>query len=188
MRKAPSNEDVKSAAKRAVLARGAFGVGRLHGLPGERERLRLRNALAAVVRLRLGRLRLGGLLREDIFLGSALEQLQELILVDRLALDEDRRELVQLLQVLLEHLPRPDVRLLDDAADLAVDLAGYVLGVVRLVRHLAPQERHVLVPAEDAWAELLTHAVAHDHLLRGARDLLEVVRGTRGHFVEDELL
>ena len=78
-------------------------VGRLHRRARERERLRLRQPLRA-----LGGLRLSGsgwrLLDEDVLLGLAGEQPLELVLVDRLALDEDRRQLVQLVDVLLEHL------------------------------------------------------------------------------------
>ena len=36
--------------------------------------------------------------------------------------------------------------------------------------------------------ELLAHPEAHDHLLRGARHLLEVVRRARRDLVEDDLL
>ena len=80
------------------------------------------------------------------------------------------------------------VALLDDAPDLVVDLARDLLGVVGLVAHLAAEERHVVVAAEHARAELLAHPVAHHHLLRRRRDLLEVVRGAGRDLVEDELL
>ena len=71
------------------------------------------------------RLRLGGrLLRLDEHgVGRlACEQPLELVLVDRLALDEQLGDLVQLVHVLLEHLDREAVRLLDHPADLVVDL------------------------------------------------------------------
>ena len=55
---------------------------------------------------------------------------------------------MQLLHVLGEHLAGALVRLLDDAADLVVDLARDLLGVVRLGAHLAAEERHVVVAAE----------------------------------------
>src|SRR5215210_7095965 len=44
---------------------------------------------------------------------------------------------------------------LDDAADLIVDLARDLLGVVGFGAHLATEERHVVVAAENARAELL---------------------------------
>ena len=165
----------------------AFRIRRLHGLAGQRERLRRREPLALLVGLRRLGLRLG-LLREDLFLGCSVEEAQELILVDRLALDEDRREPVQLVHVLLEHLAGAGMRLFDHPADLGVDLARDLLRVVGLGGHLATEERQILVATEHARAELLAHPVAHDHLLRGMRDLLQVVRGSGGDLVEDELL
>src|SRR6266496_311313 len=145
------------------LAFSAFGWRRLHGRAGQRERARLR--LREALRL-LGRclgLRLL-FLREDVFLRATREQALELVLVDRLALDQDRRDLVQLGHVFLEHGDCQLVGLLDHALDLVVDLAGDLLGVVGLGAHLAAQERHVVVAAEDARDELVAHAVAHDHL------------------------
>src|SRR5437588_334706 len=147
----------------------------------------LRKALALGLRRRIGSRR-PGLLGEDALLRLAREQPLELVLVDRLALDEDRRDPVQVLHVLLEHPPRRVVAVLDHAPDLVVDLARDLLGVVGLAAHLASQERHVAVVAEHARAELLAHPVAHDHLLRRRRDLLEVVRGPGRDLVEDELL
>src|SRR5438128_12495520 len=89
------------------LTLGAFGRRRLHGRPGDRERPGLRLGLALLLGFGLGlRLRSQGLLREDRFLVLAGEQPLELILVDRLALDEDQRDPVQLVTVLLEHLGR----------------------------------------------------------------------------------
>ena len=156
-------------------------------MPGKRARLRLE------LRLRLGLglldLRDRGLLREDGLLGLAGEKALELLLVDRLALDEDRRR---------GGAARPCARgarvvadawrLLDDAADLVVDLLRDLVRVVGLGAHVATEEREVVVPAEHAWPELLGHPEAHDHLLRGRRHALEVVRRARRHLVEDELL
>src|SRR5581483_6203907 len=64
----------------------------------QRERLRLR--LRAL--LALG----GRLLVEDVLLGLPGEQPLELVLVDRLALDQDRRQPMQLVHVLLEDAVR----------------------------------------------------------------------------------
>src|SRR5262249_34235849 len=90
---------------------------RLHRRARQRERPRLRTRPApAVLRRLLGRPR-RGLLREDLVLGLAGEEPLELVLVDRLALDQDRRELVELVHVLLEHARGEVVRVLDDAAD-----------------------------------------------------------------------
>src|SRR5438034_10449452 len=90
---------------RARLALGAFGRRRLHGRPGDRERPGLGLGLALLLGLGLGlRLWRRRLLREDGALVLAGEQALELILVDRLALDEDQRDPVQLVAVHLEDL------------------------------------------------------------------------------------
>src|ERR671925_50984 len=77
---------------RRRLARGAFRRRRLERPPGrgERPRRRLREPLPLGLRLLLGRRRLL-VLGEDLLLRLAREQPLELVLVDRLALDEDRR-------------------------------------------------------------------------------------------------
>src|SRR6187402_2875432 len=158
---------------RAALGGGRVGR-RLHRRAGQRPGRRPEERLLLRVGL-LGRRR-GRLLGEDRLLGLPLEQTLELALVDRLALDEDRRQLVELGHVLAEHRRRLVVRLLDHPADLVVDLLRDLLRVVRLGAHLTAEERHVVVAAEHAGAELLAHAEPHDHLLRGRRDPLDVVR------------
>src|SRR5438067_5847948 len=168
------------------LALGAFGRRGLHGRAGERERARL--GLGQALRLFSRGLGLRLLvLGEDLLFRRAGEQSLELVLVDRLPLDQDPRDLVQLGHVLLEDGDGELVRLLDHALDLIVDLAGDLLRVVRLSAHLAAQERHVVVAAEHARPELVAHPVAHDHLLRDRRDLLEVVRGAGRDLVEHKL-
>ena len=77
---------------------------------------------------------------------------------------------------------------LDDAADLVVDLARDLVGVVGLGGELAAEERLAAVVAEDARAEALGHPEAHHHLLRGLGHLLEVVGGAGGDLAEDDLL
>src|SRR5262249_11274255 len=90
-------------ANRSVrLLAGAFRFGRLHGRAGKRERPRL--AGRAGLWLRLG-LRLGlrrGL--EHVVLVLAGKQPHELVLVDRLALDQDLRDPVEVVDVLAQHL------------------------------------------------------------------------------------
>src|SRR5262249_13326184 len=139
----------------------AFGLGRLHGRARQREGPRLRQlpALRLQLLLLLGGLRVQ--LGEHGRLVLAREQALELILVDRLALDEDLRDPVQVVHVLAQHAQSELVPVLDDPAHLVVDLAGELLGVVRLVAHVAAEERQIAVPAEHAWAELLAHPVAH---------------------------
>src|SRR6266480_6549626 len=87
----------------------------------ERARLRLRQTLRLFSRgLGLRLLVLG----EDLLFRRAGEQSLELVLVDRLPLDQDPRDLVQLGHVLLEDGDGELMRLLDHALDLVVDLAG----------------------------------------------------------------
>src|SRR4051794_30282333 len=125
---------------------------------------------------------------EDVLLRAALEERLELVLLDRLALDEDLRDGLEPVAVLLEDPAGAAVGVLDDAADLVVDLAGDLVGVVGLGGELAAEEGLRVVVAEDARPELLAHPEAHDHLLGGGGDLLEVVRRARRDLVEDDLL
>ena len=125
---------------------------------------------------------------EDLFLGLAGEQLDELLALDRLALEQDLRDVVELLAVLGEDVARRLVRLLDDAPDLVVDLAGDLVGVVGLGGELAARKGWPWSWPNTRGPELLGHAEAHDHLLGGGGDLLEVVGRAGGDLVEDELL
>src|SRR5215212_10600509 len=77
------------------LTLGGFWGRRLHGRARQRERPRLRLGLALRLRSRLRRSS-GLLVGEDVFLRLARQQPLELVFVDRLALDQDPRELVQL--------------------------------------------------------------------------------------------
>src|SRR5436190_363241 len=184
---APRGAELRRVAWRLALrGLGRRRLGERRARERERPWLRLRPRLPLGLGLadRAGR----DLLREDIVLGRAGEQPVELILVDRLALDEDRGELVELVEVLVEHGDCAVVRLLDDAPNLVVDLARDLLGVVGLGAHLASEERHVVVPAEHARPELLAHAVPHLHLLRDPGHLLEIVGGAGRDLLEDELL
>ena len=62
--------------------------------------------------------------------------------------------MLERLAVLGEDVLGPLVGGLDDAADLVVDLAGDLVGVVGLGGELAAEERLAVVVAEDARAEL----------------------------------
>src|SRR5205085_3204368 len=64
-----------------------------------------------------------GFLGEHFLLVLAVEQREELLLLDRLALDEDLGDLFEVGAVFGEDVLRALVRGLDDAADLVVDLA-----------------------------------------------------------------
>src|SRR5690606_7274978 len=113
---------------------------------------------------------------EHLLLALAVEQRLELVLLDRLAPDEDLRDALQALAVLGEDVLRALVGGLDDAPNLVVDLARQLVRVVRLGAELPAEKRLALVVTEHARPETLAHAEPHDHLLGGARDLLEIVR------------
>src|SRR5665648_513469 len=127
-------------------------------------------------------------LEEGLFFGLAVDQRLELGGLDGLAHHEDLADRVEQLTLVVEQVLGALVGLLDDAADLVVDLASHFVRVVGLLLKLAPQEGHGLVVAQGARAEFLAHAEAHDHLLGGGRGLLEVVGGARGDLAEDDLL
>src|SRR6478735_11127732 len=79
---------------------------RLHRCTGKREGTRARLALALRLFLRLRCCRGGLLLGEDGRFVFACGEPLELIAVDRLALDEDLGDAVELLHVLAEHRQR----------------------------------------------------------------------------------
>jgi hypothetical protein len=80
------------------------------------------------------------------------------------------------------------VRGLDELLDLFVDQRGDLFRVVALVSHLTAEEGLGVVAAELDGAEPLGHAVLRDHRAGQARGLLDVVGGTGGRVVEDQLL
>src|SRR5437667_5290976 len=103
------------------------------------------------------------------------EDPRDLLGVQRLALEQRAGERVQLLDVLLEDLPRAGGALDDDPLDLAVDGERGLLAVVLGARDLAAQEDVLLVLAEGERAELVGHTPLADHLAGHLRRLLEVV-------------
>src|SRR5438046_1787935 len=82
---------------------------------------------------------IGRLTAEDLLLGLALEELGELLLLDRLALEQDVRDRLERLAALGEDVLGALVGALDDAADLVVDLARDLVGVVGFGRELAAE-------------------------------------------------
>ncbi len=90
---------------------------------------------------RAGQLGLGLLFHaEHLLLALAVEQRQELLLLDRLAFDEDLGDFLEVVPVLGQDVGGALVRGLDDAPDLVVDFAGDLVGVVGLGRELAAEE------------------------------------------------
>src|SRR5262249_53957043 len=64
---------------------------------------------------------------EDVRLRLSAHQAQELLALDGLAPEEDLGEPVEVVAVLGEDAPRAPVRVLDDVADLVVDLARHLV-------------------------------------------------------------
>src|SRR4051794_21552099 len=104
-------------------------------------------------RSRLARLLL--LVGEDLLRRLAGEQGDELLGIDRLPLQQQLRDPLEILAALAEQALRALVGALDDAADLVIDLAGDLVGVVGLGAELATEEGLTAVVAEDAGAEAL---------------------------------
>src|SRR5262245_65185114 len=132
----------------------------LRGAAGEAGARELALGLLTVARhgagdlgtLRAGR-KLLGLLAPDLELGLALEQRLELVGLDRLALEQQLGDRLEVIAVLLEDVARHLVRSLDDPADLVIDLTRDLVRVVRLGAELAAEERLAVIVAEHARAE-----------------------------------
>src|SRR5262245_22598606 len=92
---------------------------------------------------------------EDLGLGLAVEQGDELVGVDRLALEQDVGDPVELLAAFGQEVFGGLVGGLDDAADLVVDLARDLIRVVGLGGELAAEEGLAAIVAEDTRAEPL---------------------------------
>src|SRR5213592_4686353 len=131
---------------------GAAGEARARPRHGPRA---LAAGLLLGLRWRLGRRRLLLRLAEDLLLGLPLEQLDELLGVDRLALEQDLRDPVHALAALGEEVLRGLVGLLDEAADLVVDLARDLVRVVGLRGELAAEEGLGAIVSEHPGAESL---------------------------------
>src|SRR6478735_9206075 len=116
------------------------------------------------------------------------EDLGDLLLAERLLLEELEDQGVEDVAVLDENLPRVVVRGLDELLDLFVDERGDLFRVVALVSHLPAHERLGVVSTELDRTEALRHAVLRDHRAGRGSGLLDVVGGTGRRVVEDQLL
>src|SRR5579884_377904 len=125
---------------------------------------------------------------EDLLLGLSPQEGLELLLLDRLALDQDLGQLGQRRAVLGQDVLGLDVGRFDDPSDLVVNLASDLVRVIGLGAELAAQKRLAMIVAEDPGAQFLGHPESHHHLLCGLGHLLQVIGGTGGHLIEDDLL
>ena len=117
-----------------------------------------------------------------------LEDRGDVLLVEGLALHQGEDEGVQHVAVEVEDVVRLLLGGADEQLDLLVDDPGHLLGVVALVTHVAAHERLRAGLAELDGAEPLAHAVLRDHRPGQRGRLLDVVAGTGGDVVEDQLL
>src|SRR5699024_11392502 len=108
-------------------------------------------------------------------------------LVQRLPIGGGRGLGVQLVDVLGQGAPAGLVGLVDDVADLAVDLGGGGLAVALALAEVTAQEGLLLGGAVDHGAQPLGEAVAGDHLAGDAGGLLQVVGRAGGNVVQDQL-
>ena len=122
------------------------------GEPGPRPRVRPRALAGGTFRLgrRLGRRRGLLVVDEDLLHRFTVEQGDELLRVDRLVLEQDLRDRVELCALVVEDVLGGLVGGLDDATDLVVDLTGDLVGVVGLGGELATEEGLAAMVAEDA--------------------------------------
>jgi hypothetical protein len=125
--------------------REAARLGRAAGETGARQRARdvAAGAIGGRGQLRALRRAVAGDLvgAEDLFRVLAGQQRLELLALDRLALEQQLGDLRERLAVLGQDVLGLLVGALDDPADLVVDLARDLVGVVRLGGELTAQER-----------------------------------------------
>mmetsp|Transcript_4991 Transcript_4991/g.20458 ORF Transcript_4991/g.20458 Transcript_4991/m.20458 type:complete len:549 (+) Transcript_4991:336-1982(+) len=118
--------------------------------------------------------------------GPVAEDLDDVVVVDRLFLDEELRQLRELVLLRREQLDRPFVRRVDDRLGL---LVHRLRRRVR-VRSLGPAERggRFVALRERELADARVHAVDLDHRVDHLRDAPQVVRGARRDRAEGDLL
>src|SRR5205823_699717 len=92
-------------------------------------------------------------------LGHVLQDRHDLGRVERLLLNERGRETVEGLAMGDEDVDGLGVGLVDELADLGVDLARDLVGVVRLVPELTAEEHLAVLVAQLLRPDLLAHAV-----------------------------
>src|SRR5919106_470130 len=108
-----------------------------------------------------GALSLGPLLRGTLRHG--LEQPHQVVLLDGLVLDQSGRDPVERVPFALEDIEGPVVRLVDQPADLGVDLEGHLVRVVGLGGEVPAEEHLTLALAEGQRPEHVGHPVLGDH-------------------------
>src|SRR6516164_11326601 len=116
------------------------------------------------------------------------EDLEDLLAGQGFLVEPPQHQVVQDVAALHEHFPRLVVRGLDHPLDLLVDRRRDLLGVVPAVPHFPAEERLAVAAAELPGAEPLAHAILGHHAAGNLGGLVDVVGGTAGRLVEDQLL
>src|SRR5437879_3436130 len=131
-----------------------------------------------------GALRAGRLRRPRRLAGH---DVGDLVGVDGLELEQRLRHRLDLVAVVLEKPARDAVLLVDDAADLGVDLLHRRLGDVLVRGDRAAEEYLALVLAVHHRPKLLGHAPLGHHAARHVGGFPEVIARARGHLVHEQL-
>ena len=95
---------------------------------------------------------------------------------------------MQLVDVLGQGAAAVLIGLVDDVPHLAVDLGCGGLAVALALAQITAQESLLLRGAIDHGAQALREAVAGDHLAGDVGGLLQIVGGTGGDVIQDQLL
>src|SRR5438045_5122964 len=114
----------------------------------------------------------------------------DLVARQRFAIEECGRDSVQQVHVLLQHLSRAHVSLLDHARDLGVDELGGALGDFAPRLKLAAEEKLLLVVADENGTNLVRQSPLRYVASREPGRLLNVARRASSHALatEDQLL
>src|SRR5439155_24106179 len=115
-----------------------------------------------------------------------VEDLVELLAIDRFHDLEALDDRVHLGALLGQHSLGRLVAVVDDAADLLVDQRCDLLGVVPLLTEVTAEEDELLLVAHRHGAELVRHAPLRDHPPRELGRALDVVLGAGGDVAEDD--
>ena len=121
-------------------------------------------------------------------LANILEDFGNLVLEQGFLLEQGERQAVQNIAVFQQNLERLIVCLLQQGADLSVNLCRGRVGVVACRSAAATEERFGVFAAELHGTNHSAHAVVGNHLAGGVGCLLNVVRRTGGRVVEDDFL
>ena len=112
----------------------------------------------------------------------------EIIALDRLVDEQILREAGQQIGMLAQQRLALGIGLIEDVLDFFVDRGGSLLGIALRGAEIAADEDAVARIVERDGAELLRHAVFHDHVAGDVRRLLDVTGRTGGNILEEELL